>query len=111
MFLYPLSEYNNSPEYDYTTLVSDLRVYCGNLYNAQQALLGVTNSPVYLYRAYHCPSTPFPSGGWNRLYAFHTWDYVSIISEYPDGFEPSFADLMFGQTLRDSFIELAYTGI
>ncbi|KAK7113153.1 para-nitrobenzyl esterase-like [Littorina saxatilis] len=100
-----------TPEYQYTSLVSDVRVTC-----PVNVLANVTSakfrSPVYRGVVTSCPSRPvmLPDGSTAR-YAFHGWDLFVFFGNFAAwGFHPTQADLQFQKMLRQQMVAFARDG-
>ena len=98
--MYPMNEM--TPEYQFTTLSSDIRVTCGNNIMAIYASQN-TKSPVYRYivtafpsKPVHILGMPFPSS-----YSFHMLDALAFFGSLKDYINPlSQSDIDLGSNVR-----------
>jgi len=104
--LYPLESFE-TPQEAYDTIATDVKIYCGNVYNAMQASQGMA-SPVYLYYSNQWPSQPFPNSNYQPRYAFHGLDFISLLLAYP--YDMNDDDLAYASNLRKAFTNFANFG-
>ena len=110
MRLYP-SHYK-TPEYQYTSMSSDLRVSCPNDVLALYAASTFT-SPVYRYVATYSPSQPVEAGGmkFSSKYAFHTWDVYTFFGFLSDLIKrPTADDLWWQRNIQDEVLSFVRHG-
>lgn len=69
-----------TPEYVYTTMVSDVRQTCP-VNELSELLAGCLTSPVYRYIISSKPSKPARIYDYNAIYSFHLWDVVSFFDK------------------------------
>lgn len=99
-----------SPEYQFTSMVTDIRVTCPT--NLQVELISQSfHSSVYRYVVTSVPSRSFHHAGRQKQYAFQSWDLLAFhgtISSYLDN--PTKEDLQFTHNIRQMAFEFARTG-
>jgi len=110
----------------WSQLTSDIRMICGNIYNAKQLAQG-QSAPVYSYLFTHRPQAPVYShlNGWPRWvcqdssqYAFHMWDIILLFNRTAGfhntdpGLQYVFTPLDFAvaDRFRAAVLEFAETG-
>ena len=107
--LYP---HKNTPEYQFTSLVSDCRVNCPMEYQAKKA--SQANFPaVYRYVVTSVPSEPVDLHGFGipARYSFHGWDSSSFFGTFEQFIsKPSSNDLAFQKVMRDALFKFARYG-
>lgn len=101
---------NQSIQFKFTSMVSDLRATCPNNQVAKNASQGF-NNPVYRYVVTNRPSSPVFLFGFPATYAFHMWDLVAFFG-FPSeiGYKPSAKDRDFMSDLRREFGEFMKKG-
>nr|KAG5710474.1 hypothetical protein BaRGS_022292 [Batillaria attramentaria] len=108
--LYPSSS-RYSPEFQYTSLVTDIRATC-----PVHVLANVTSShfrsPVYRGIVTASPSQPVNAFNISSArYAFHCWDAFTFFGDFGAlGFQPQTKDLDFQRMLRQQVITFARDG-
>lgn len=107
--LYPANDFF-SPEYQYTSMVSDIRTTC-----PVSALANVTSShflsPVYRAVVTDAPSSPVNITGALSRYAFHGWDLLVFFGDFASfHYQPSARDLAFQKVLREQVASFARDG-
>jgi carboxylesterase type B len=108
--IYPPTGDYFSPEYQYTSMVSDIRVTC-----PVQVLADVTashfTSRVYRAVVIASPSTPLDIAGSPARYAFHAWDIVAFFGDFQGlQYAPSKMDKEFQKVLRDQVMSFVRDG-
>ncbi|XP_033741434.1 para-nitrobenzyl esterase-like isoform X2 [Pecten maximus] len=108
--LYPLGK--ESIRHQFTSMVSDVRVGCGNDIVALWAAVN-TDSPVYRYVVTSVPSVPvraFGIGSETAL-SFHGWDGYAFFGTLPEIMvHPSHNDIMFEANIRREIMSFVETG-
>lgn len=108
--LYPTGE--KSVREQFTSMVSDARVGCGNDVTALWAAVN-TNSSVYRYVTTSRPSVPVWPWGFqtNASLSFSGWDAFAFygLMPYPIDY-PSTSDVMFTANIRREFLSFVETG-
>ena len=99
-----------TPEYLYTSVISDMRVTC-----PMHVLANVTahhfRSPVYHAVITSAPHTPIDFSGSLGRYAFHGWDSLAFFGDWTAlGYQPSTSDLDFQQVMRQQVMAFARDG-
>ncbi|XP_060072894.1 para-nitrobenzyl esterase-like [Ylistrum balloti] len=108
--LYPVEK--ESIRYQYTSMVTDVRVGCGNDIMALYAAIN-TNSPVYRYVVTSQPSTPVSPFGItsDTAFSFHGWDGYAFFGTLPEIIaHPSDNDVMFEANIRREIMSFVKTG-
>ena len=110
MKLYP--SHFKTPEYQLTSMSSDLRAICPNDVLAQYAASTFT-SPVYRYVATYPPSQPVQVAGTNfaSSYAFHSWDvntFFGFVNDYIK--TPTAEDLQWQQNIQEEILSFVRHG-
>ncbi|KAH3699303.1 hypothetical protein DPMN_074259 [Dreissena polymorpha] len=106
--LYPVTA-NTSARYQWASMVSDIRVNCGNNYLALVAARTLS-SPVYRYVNTNRPSKPFGDGG-GSIYPFHTHDVYAFFGSLNQYLSPlSASDTAFEQNMRNEVLSFVRTG-
>jgi len=107
-------------EYAYTSMTTDFGVTCAMIELASYTGFGFL-SPVYVTYVNYSLNTPFPSpspDGSPLHYAFHimdyifaakAWDFFGTSNTTANNYSPDALDLMFGDTIRSSWRQLALT--
>ena len=103
--------FENSIQFKFTSMVSDVRASCPNNIVAKNASRGF-ESPVYRYVVTNRPSNAVSLFGFNATFAFHMWDLVAFFG-FPSeiGYQPSEKDTKFMNDLRREFGEFMKKGI
>ena len=110
MKFYP-SHYK-TPEYQFTSMSSDVRENCPTDVLATYASSTFT-SAVYRYVATYPPSQPVHAGGINfaSSYAFHAWDVYTFFGFVKDYIKnPTAEDLQWQQNVRDEILSFVHHG-
>lgn len=108
--LYPVGK--ESVRYQFTSMVSDVRVGCGNDVMALWAAVN-TNSPVYRYVVTSQPSAPVKPFGIlsDTVLSFHGWDGYAFFGNLPDVLEhPSTDDILFEANIRREIMSFVQNG-
>ncbi|XP_060072916.1 para-nitrobenzyl esterase-like [Ylistrum balloti] len=108
--LYPVDK--KSIRYQYTSMVTDVRVGCGNDIMALYAAAN-TNSSVYRYVITAVPSAPVSLFGapLDTLLSFHAWDTFAFFGTMQEIMaHPSGNDIMFEANLRREIMSFIETG-
>ena len=109
--LYP--SYYKTPEFQFTSMASDVRVNCPTDIMAMYAS-STFRSAVYRYVVTSTPSQPVYLGGGSfaSLYSFHTWDVLAFFGFIKDYIKPpADKDLRWQQNVRNevfSFIRYGH---
>ena len=102
------------PEYNFTTLTSDLRMNCGNDVLAEKASRALS-SGVYRYIATSKPSSSVHPFGipFAAKYAFHSWDVFAFFDSMADFMEkmPEASDRQFSYLMRKNLMSFAVHGV
>ena len=78
--IYSLYDHESADtDYLYYTIMTDISFTVGTIEIAQKAAIGY-KSPVYLSFIKHRPSHHFPNPSGSLKYAFHFWDYISLVN-------------------------------
>lgn len=101
-----------APQRAYDSLNADYGLQCANAEIAVGAKRGRFKSPIYLYVDQWTLGKPVPvSGGYNRTWAYHTWDYVCVIEDWnADAGQPSPTDLGQRDLLQTVWREFIFNG-
>lgn len=106
--LYPVTS-ENTPRYQWASMVSDIRVNCGNNLLALIAAKTLT-SPVYRYVDTNQPSQPWGDGG-GSIYPFHTHDIYAFIGSSGQYVSPlTDSDIRFERNIRNEIISFVRHG-
>ncbi|XP_045188833.2 para-nitrobenzyl esterase-like [Mercenaria mercenaria] len=98
-----------SARYQWASMVSDIRVNCGNNLLALMAAKTFT-SPVYRYVNTNRPSKPFGDGG-GSIYPFHTHDMYAFFGYLSSYLSPlSESDKKFEQNMKNEVISFVRHG-
>lgn len=109
--LYP-PEDQLTPEYQYTSMVSDIRFTCPTDAMADAAA-ALSHAPVYRAVVTSFPSHPITvlHSLWRPTYAFHSWDLLAFFGDFAAlRFTPEKLDLDFQRVLRQQVMTLARDG-
>lgn len=113
--LYDFDSYNESQQFLYLTLASDIREVCPVEYLVMTASKRFQRSHIYRYIVTHTPSgqvtiPTIPQSHDGPQYSFHMWDLIAFFG-YPKPFKyrPALADT-FSQSLRTEFQHFVYYG-
>ncbi|XP_060069553.1 para-nitrobenzyl esterase-like [Ylistrum balloti] len=107
---YPINA--SSPEYEYTSMASDIRVGCPTDYMARVISTGM-NSPVFRYVVTSQPSKPVHALGYSfpSSYSFHLWDIFAYFDTIKDYIKPpASSDRSFQETIRREILSFVRTG-
>ncbi|XP_021372330.1 uncharacterized protein LOC110462619 isoform X1 [Mizuhopecten yessoensis] len=108
--LYPVGK--ETVRHQFTSMVSDVRVGCGNDLLALYAAVN-TNSPVYRYVVTSVPSAPVSPFGiaLDTLLSFHGWDGYAFFGTMQEIMShPSGNDIMFEANLRREIMSFVESG-
>ncbi|XP_061169446.1 para-nitrobenzyl esterase-like [Saccostrea echinata] len=107
--LYPM--YNVTPEYQFTSLVSDIRVTCPNDILTMKAAKSF-KSPVYRYVVTSAPSAPIHLFGlpFPARYSMHAWDMLAFFGTIGDYIAVQQSDKMFSDLVRREMLSFVHTG-
>ena len=108
--LYPSNHI--TPEFQLTSMASDLRTNCPNDVLSLHAASGF-KSPVYRYVATNWPSVPVHPVGlpFPSRYSFHMWDVFAFFGFIPDYIKhPSLSDLQFQQIVQNEALSFVKNG-
>ena len=106
--LYPVTS-ELSARYQWASMVSDIRVNCGNNLLALIAAKTFT-SPVYRYVNTHRPSQPWGDGG-GSIYPFHTHDMYAFFGTSDQFISPlSDSDMKFEHNMRNEVMSFVRHG-
>ncbi len=105
--LYP---HQVSPEYQFTSMVTDIRVTCPT--NRQALGMATTfKSPIYRYIVTSIPSKPVNQQGHVMTYSYTGWDLLAFFGTIPHYIDnPSKNDLLFGHLLRQILLDFVNDG-
>jgi carboxylesterase type B len=99
------------PQKSYDDFNTDYGLTCGTVQLAYGAKLNAFKSPLYVTVNQWAPSHPIPSGLRQIKYAYHTWDYVAALENFPIPlWLPSSGDWNLSQTLQDTWFTFMQTG-
>ncbi|KAK3097961.1 hypothetical protein FSP39_014851 [Pinctada imbricata] len=107
--LYPINI--ETPEFEFTSMVSDLRVTCPNEVMAKDIALFFT-SDVYRYVVTSRPSQPIHTVGipFPASYSMHMWDLFGFFGTIKDYFTPKQSDIMFQNNIQQEILAFVRTG-
>ncbi|KAK3576602.1 hypothetical protein CHS0354_023119 [Potamilus streckersoni] len=108
--LYPPG--NISPEYQYTTMISDVRICCGTDYVSYVAAKSF-NSPIYRYVITGWPSQPIkaPSQEYAAQYAMHAIEIFGFFGSFGEMLEQlSLSDVKFQNNIRSEVLSFVFYG-
>ena len=92
---------DESTQYFYETVASDVRVTCPNIKLAKDINLSQKHE-VFHYVITNKPSYPILSGPYIRQYAFHAWDTRALFNFKKEKYSPSPSDILLKESLRDN---------
>ncbi|VDI41412.1 Hypothetical predicted protein [Mytilus galloprovincialis] len=100
-----------SPEYQYTSMASDLRVTCPNMELAGHMQTSF-DSPIYHYVSKARPQVPSKLFGipHDARYAAHAWDVIAFFGAIKHYYKPTQTDNDFIQTIRREIVNFVQTG-
>ena len=101
-----------TPEYQFTSMASDIRVNCPNDIMSIQAAM-TFSSPVYRYVATYVPSAPVHPVGipFPARYSFHMIDVFAFFGFMPNYIEhPTFEDLEWQQNVQNEIMSFIHEG-
>ncbi|KAL8587513.1 hypothetical protein ACOMHN_000919 [Nucella lapillus] len=100
-----------TPEYQYTTMLSDIRMTCPSQVSADLASRKF-RSPVFRAVITSSPSTPVNLLNVSAAcYSFHGWDLMVFFGDFAAfGFHPTAEDLQFQKLLRQQMMSFAREG-
>lgn len=108
--LYPV--YHVSPEYQLTSMASDIRCNCPNDILSLYAS-SAYKSPVYRYVVTSWPSVPVHAVGipFPASYAFHMWDIFAFFGFIPDYIKrPTLDDIGWQRNVQNEVLSFVHTG-
>lgn len=106
--MYPVTA-NLSARYQWASMVSDIRVNCGNNLLALVAAKSLT-SPVFRYVDTNRPSKPFGDGG-GSIYPFHMHDMYAFFGHLSSYLSPlSDSDKLFEHNMKNEVLSFVRHG-
>jgi|JYMV01.1.fsa_nt_gi carboxylesterase type B len=101
-----------TPEYQYTTLTTDVRITCPT--NIMADILSTYfKSPVYRYVLQQRPSYPVETEAgiqFKARYSYHNWDSVGFFGIISDYYTPTKEDRIYEQMIQREILHFARTG-
>ena len=100
-----------TPEFQFTTMTSDLRVTCPNTVMAN-IIATYFISPVYRYVVTSRPSQPIHAVGlpFAASYSMHLWDLFGFFGTIKDYYPPKASDILFQNNIRREILTFVASG-
>ena len=101
-----------TPEFQYTSMASDLRVNCPS--DVMSTVMASTfNSSVYRYVVTSRPSVPvYAEGAFPASYSFHMWDILAFFGFIPDYIaNPTTDDIAWQKNVQNEVLTFVRNGV